>query len=186
MGLDIDNWLYVVVIAIYNENVQSIAKPLVSELVKNTNLQHLQQVDCKYEWSALDVLLDFCLVDKMDKFNFACLEQDLRDIKSLIGQLTESNNIEIVQKKSVTSQQQQSALKHDYLLLGLKTLKDVHAKLKFVDYEEPEANLGLLLSRILIKIDKVLQSISEKRTQTNRQNMKKRNIALQSILGSRN
>lgn len=85
---------------------------------------------------------------------------------------------------TINSSKKGLALKHDYLLCGFAPLKDNHKQLDFnVDPPRDQENVQQLILRISGKLDKLISLMAEKNAKNRAK--KSRNIALQSILGSK-
>lgn len=112
-----------------------------------------------------------------DKLSALDLETEFTDLISLLS-------FYIAHDDSIGSNLSISAaLRHDFTLYGLSFLKPIHDKIDFSQVLSEEHNSRLLLKRLSLKLDRLFKTICDKKIKTKAK--KCRNIALQSILGSK-
>ena len=112
--------------------------------------------------SSIDLFLDLVtLQSNIDKVSLLEYEKEFKSLREKITK----------------------ALRQDHLLLGFSPLKKSHQKLIFDQEFDYNLEKKILFKRILIKLNKVLAIVSEKKGTS--KSKKSRNIALQSILGSK-
>lgn len=133
--------------------------------------------DDKHVLPALDAMLDV-FQSKINSDKLSNLELDA-EFAHLISLLSLYNlHIDTKEVNLITT-----ALRHDFTLYGLSFLKPYHDAIDFSQLLCEEQNTKLLLKRLSYKLDKLCKIICDKK---NRLKAKKcRNIALQSILGSK-
>ncbi|XP_015791210.1 uncharacterized protein LOC107367951 [Tetranychus urticae] len=180
----VENWLHFIVIAIYCEKLKIVLPYLIKELDKNLTIEPkkpnenilIPKFDTKWIFSAMDVAIDIILSHPSDeKLSSIELDKELSDIK---GKLTI-----LLKDKTCTADKVGLALKHDYLLYGFSPLKEAHKVLSFSEPLDDLLNTQLLLLRINEKLEKLIVLTNERKVKNRVK--KSRNIALQSILGSK-
>jgi len=115
------------------------------------------------------------LQSNIDKVSLLEYEKEFKSLREKITKRTED---EVTIEKYL-----EKALRQDHLLLGFSPLKKSHQKLIFDQEFDYNLEKKILFKRILIKLNKVLAIVSEKKGTS--KSKKSRNIALQSILGSK-
>ncbi|RWS25751.1 hypothetical protein B4U80_13049 [Leptotrombidium deliense] len=191
----INNWLFVVVIAIYAKNIKVVLNSIIFEAVNWFRVQTVKspQNSPKLNQEAsnsaraedlhsilpgLDLLLDFLLTAQNFDTNITDYENTFMELKCEADVFL-SQNVDLITLQTDRSK----ALSHDYILLGFSPLKSVHEQLKFEDNcSESKGQQIILVSRISEKSEKLLSTIKERKQSKTK---KSRNIALQSILNTK-
>lgn len=209
--IKVDNWLYLIVIAMFADNMNSIVNYLFDDLnywfkfksisINSSLHQEKDETDTKYLFAGFDLFLDYCLnclsnqesnqrtdsstaTNQMGSStkNLFTIKFNLNDYDKRLKDFKEI--IESYSTKvNLNSTIDPIVLRHDFLLHGLNLLQKQHSILIFTDKNSKYAkNLNLLICRIRLKLAQLIAQIDKKTKQTKQTQKKMRNVALQSIL----
>ena len=211
--IKVENWLYLIVIAIFADNMNAISQYLFDDInywfkFKSISINsHLHdqkdEIDTKYLFAGFDLFLDYCLScgtngqpeNNNNKHQAASnsANQNLFSTKfTLIDYEKKLKDFkELIDsystKVNLNTTLDPIALRHDFLLQGLNLLQKQHSNLIFTDKNSKYAkNLNLLICRIRQKLDQLIGLIDKKAKQAKQTQKKMRNVALQSILNGAN
>lgn len=185
-------WFYCIVVAIYADNIQPIAKSFLLflsekfaalELATDQDETKASVIYCDRHsyilMASLDIMLDWLKLGSQSRATCSTVVSELRHIgtslQSIMASIKNRN-----QHNAADSLDRLVALPHDYVLRGFSRLESVHEKLKFMAFDtitDVSRTVGLLnqiISRLLSKLHDLSPFI---RKQT-------RNIALESILAN--
>lgn len=165
----VSNWLYVVVIAIYNQNFGAMARPLVISATawlrnqaglnpfSSSLFETSLEADEQSLLPSLDLFLAYLLVSQFPSKGRLVrdLEKEFKDLKvEATSLLCQSDNFAIFCDRT--------ALRHDYMLFGFKPLFEVHRQLQFnsagYDFtgKKNSNEFICLVKKINDKVDRIL------------------------------
>jgi len=214
--IKVDNWIYLIVIAIFADNFNAIIQYLFDDLnywfkFKNISINsplhdHKDDVDSKYLFAGFDLFLDYCLSSTLNAAqqqpavaessnqnsttktasNVFSSKFNLNDYEKPLKDFKETVD-SYATRINLNTTLDPIALRHDFLLQGLNLLQKQHSNLIFTDQNSKYAkNLNLLICRIRQKLDQINIILNKKSKQAKQTQKKMRNVALQSILNGGN
>ncbi|XP_074593947.1 uncharacterized protein LOC141849494 [Brevipalpus obovatus] len=185
----VSNWLRFIVLAVYCEKFKLVLPHLVAKsaeilqasLDKTSECLRLPNDD-KWLLSALDVMFDAIHIRISDeRLSSVDYENDFHNLVPILSFYSDS----LRDDHGLMDETHFSLpLRHDFILYGFAPLKSIHETLKF-DSPVPsdELNMKLLINRLCTKLDLLEKTLCDKKAKA--KTKRRRNIALQSILGSK-